>query len=371
MTSPRYLIVDYENKNFSISQTTFTNVPAHIVAIQPSNGTADTTSSTGSNGGSTITKTTGHSSHGFPVGAIAGIVVAVILIAFVSGFFTARSHKKKHHPRSKSMTDNAEELPADPRYPHGKAEADGAHFSEHIPDKKPQFVVDEHSVPASPGIEMQASIRYMAQPPELPGSPPFHPARSEAPSPEPFAGWTEMPSHERPAYELGATREGITSEMPSPELRSTGSTPIRNGSPSPDLPSAVSSPGFPWSHPGLGPRRPGQDRVSTISSTDHNSHLRKHSDDSESSITLPRNPSQRADSFETRLEGGATSSTALVGRRPSARSGQSSRLSGIPNPQLGGLSEEGLVEEPEGKQAPPPHPPPQPVEQYGAPKPLR
>ena len=370
MTSSRYLIVDYENKNFSISQTTFTNAPAHIVAIQPLNGTADTTSSTGSNGGSTIAKTTGHSSHGFPVGAIAGIVVAVILIAFVSGVFTAKSLKKKHHPRSKSMTDNAEELPAYPHYPHGKAEADGAHFSKDIPDKK-QPVVDEYSVPASPGIELQASNRYFAQTPELPGSPLFHLARSEAPSPEPSAGLTEMPSHERHAYELWATREGITSEMPSPELRSTGSTPIRNGSPSPDLPSALSSPGFPWSHPGLGSRRPGQDRISTVSSTDHNSHLRKHSDDSESSITLHRNPSQRADSFETRLEGAAMSSTALVGRRPSARSGQSSRLSGMPHSQLGGLSEEGLVEESKGKEAPPSHPPPQPVEHYGAPKSLQ
>ena len=370
MISPRYLIVDYENKNFSISQTAFTNAPAHIIAIQPSNGTVDTTSSTGKNGGSTVTKTTGHSSHAFPVGAIAGIVVAVILIAFISGFFTARSYRKKHHPRSKRMTDNAEELPADPRYPHGKAEADGAHFSNHILDKK-QVLVDENSVPASPGIEMQASNSYMAQTPELPGSPPIHPARSEAPSPEPSAGWTEMPSHERSAYELYGTREGITSEMPSPELRSTGSPPIRNGYPSPDLPSALSSPGFLWSHPGLGPRRPGQDRVSTVSSTDHNSHLRKHSDDSESSITLHRNPSQRADSFETRLEGAATSSTALVWRRPSARSGQSSCLSGISNPQLGGLSEEGLVEEPKGKEAALPPPPPQPVEPYGAPKPLQ
>ena len=304
------------------------------------------------------------------------------------------------------MPDGVEELAAYPRYPHGKAEVDGAQSSGNLPVKKgPQ--VDEYSVPASPspyhGSELQgASSSYMAYPTELPGSPPPH--RSEAPSPEPFYRSAEMPGTEPSVNELWATREGITPEMPSPELRSTGSSPIRGGSPSPDLPSALSSPGPIWGRPHMHSRRPASDRLST-SSTDRPLHDRKNSDetvssyaptnpshlhlrqdsnDSESLITLNRNPSQstdsnpvansvarglsqrqgfhrtssyEAESIGRRLEEPTSSSTPLVGRRPSNRRRESGHLSAAAGKQLGSMTEEGLVEEP--KEEPMMPPPPQ------------
>jgi len=411
LTLSRYLIVDYENYNFSMSQTRFDNAPAHIVASQPSNGTASPISA-GNSGGSTFTQTTNHSSHGFPVGAIAGIVVAVILIAFVSGFFTAK-HYKRTRKRKSSMTYNLEELPADPRYPHDKAEADGSRSLDNIPDKKLPYVTT-YSVSGSPGIEMSGSTSYMP-PMELPGSPPPRsplphspPSRSEAPSPDPFYCLAEMPSPEPSAHELWSTREGITPEMPSPELRSTIMTTT---TPSPDLPSALSSPGPVWSRPRMGSRRSAVDCLSTSSSSSrpmHNhqdsndsvsaytpvrpSHLRQNSNDGDSLITLDRRASQRSDSdpfaspvvqrppyhrvsshgetadtFETRL-GESSSSTPLVGRRSSARRRESGGLSGTGGAQLGSMSEEGFVEEPRGSEPEPGAPlgPPQPFEHYGA-----
>lgn len=394
-----------------MSQTRFDNAPAHIIASQPSNGTAAPISA-GNSGGSTFTQTTNNSSHGFPVGAIAGIVVAVILIAFVSGFFTAK-HYRRTHKRKNSMIHNLEELPADPRYPHDKAEADGSSSLDDIPDKKLPYVTT-YSVPGSPGFELGGSTSYMP-PMELPGSPPpgsplphSPPSRSEAPSPDPHFGLAEMPSLEPSAHELWATSEGMTSEMPSPELRSTT---LSTSTLPPDPHSALSSPSPISRRPSIGVRQSATDRFSTSSSNSrpmhgrqdsndsvsaytpvHPSHLRQDSNDGDSLITLDRTVSQRSDSnpfispvvqrppyhrmssygetvdtFQTRLEG-SSSSTPLVGRRPSARRRESGSLSVAGGAQLGSMSEEGLAEEPRGSEPEPGAPlgPPQPLEPYGA-----
>lgn len=412
LTLSRYLIVDYENNNFSMSQTRFDSAPAHIVASQPSNGTARPISA-GNSGGSTFTQTTNNSSHGFPVGAIAGIVVAVILIAFVSGFFTAK-HYRRTHKRKNSMINNAEELPAaDPRYPHDTAEADGSSSLDDIPDKKLPYVTS-YSVPGSPGFELGGSTSYMPRmelpgsPP--PGSPPLHspPSRSGAPSPDNYFGLAEMPSREPSAPELWSTREGMTSEMPSPQLRSTI---LSSNTPPADHHSALSSPSPISTRPSISVRQSAIDRFSTSSSHSqpmhepqdsndsvsaytpvHPSHLRQDSNDGDSLTTPDRRASQRSDSdplvspvvhrqsyhrmsshgetvdtFQTRLEG-STSSTPLVGRRPSARRGESGSLSVAGGAQLGSMSEEGFVEEPTGSE---PEPgaslgPPQPLGPYGA-----
>ena len=202
-----------------------------------------------------------------------------------------------------------------------------------------------------------------------------------------------MGSPEPSAHELWSTREGITPEMDSPELRSTIMTTT---TPSPEVPSALSSPGLVWPRPGMGSRRSGADRLSTSSSTSrpmhdqqdsndsvsaytpvHPSHLRHDSNDGDSLITLDRRASQRsgsdpsispvmqrptfrqmnshgetADTVKTRLEG---PSMPLVGRRSSARRRESSSLSIAGVAQLGSTTEEGYVEGP-----------PQPLEPYGA-----
>ena len=79
------------------------------------------------------------------------------------------------------------ELPADPCHPQGKAEADGAHISVDLPNKK-DTVVLLYSVHASPDFEETM---------ELPGSlPPY----SDIPSPESSWRRAEMPSPETVAH---------------------------------------------------------------------------------------------------------------------------------------------------------------------------
>lgn len=401
LTLPRYLIVDYENNNFSISQTRFDNAPAHIIASQPGNGTVGPIS-TGNSGGSTFTQTTNNSSHGFPIGAIAGIVVAVILIAFVSGFFTAK-HYRRTRRRQNSTIHNSEELHADPRYPHDKAEADGSSSLHGKQDQKfPSDTVC--SVAESPACELDASSSYMP-PMEMAHSPP---PRSEVPSPDPYYFLAEM-SSEPSAHELWSTRECMTSEMPSPPLPSTTSpatTPPPAYHSGPSSPSPVSQrPGMSRSSAfdrfstssSISPRMPdrqGSDQSVSTCTPINPSHLRQYSNDGDSFNTLDYRVSQRSDSdpfispvaqrpsyhrmnshgetavtFETRLRE-PSSSTPLVGlgRRPSARRRESSILSVAVGAQLDSTSEEGFLEEPRGSQPEPGVPlgPPQPLEPYGA-----
>ena len=88
-----YVIVDYDQGNFSVSQTIFPNSsnPSHVVAIRPP-GAASTDVSSSSSSSS--------SSHGLAAGAIAGIVVGVVLLlalgaALASWFLRRRAQKKK------------------------------------------------------------------------------------------------------------------------------------------------------------------------------------------------------------------------------------------------------------------------------------
>ena len=82
----RYLIVDYERSNFSISQSLFeSNAPQQIIAISSANTTAPG-----------ITKTQQSSS--FPIGAIIGIVVAIVVLALagiVAFFFIRRRRRRR------------------------------------------------------------------------------------------------------------------------------------------------------------------------------------------------------------------------------------------------------------------------------------
>ena len=77
-----FVIVNFENSTFSLSQAVHdSNTPSHIVAITPSDGsgTSPTPSSTAS-----LTPVPNSGSGGIGTGAIAGIVIAFILIAIIS-----------------------------------------------------------------------------------------------------------------------------------------------------------------------------------------------------------------------------------------------------------------------------------------------
>ena len=76
--------MDYEHSNFSISQSLFLdNVPSKVIAIPSANNTAPGIQET-------------HQSS-FPVGAIVGIVVAVVLFAFagIAAFFFTRRRRRR------------------------------------------------------------------------------------------------------------------------------------------------------------------------------------------------------------------------------------------------------------------------------------
>lgn len=366
--------------------------------MQANNGTGNVTTSSGGGGGGTITKTTNHSSKSFPVGAIAGIVVAVILIAFVSGFFTARWYRRSRSGKSKQRMDGCEELDVIVPYPHGKVEVEednGRHSSDGGPTEKKGAMVSTYQVAAdSPGIEIGSSDSYVAHHHgvanhganrvELPGSPPPPPSRSEAPSPEPQWSRAEMSTPE-PPLELwvpGAAR--VLTEMPSPDQRPTL---INTSTPSSELPSALQSPTIPrpTRRPAQHPphvRQGSSDSISAYTPTNP-SHLRndsndtgvrpasirKYSDDSgvtQDTMVTPRlsrhntendplvspiqRPEQRRsnseDTIETRMENNGISGSTYPSRNRSGRRQNSGPPSALTSPQLGSMSEEAMTEEP-------------------------
>lgn len=91
----RYLIVDYERSNFSISPAVFSDTaPTNLVAIPSINQTLP----------SNIIKTEQPTSKSISTGAIAGIVVAVVLLlslAAIGAFFLVRRRRKRKAAASK------------------------------------------------------------------------------------------------------------------------------------------------------------------------------------------------------------------------------------------------------------------------------
>jgi len=107
-----YLIVDYENNNFSISPAVFTqNAPTQIKAIASHNNTA-----------SNIVKVTQPgASHSIPIGAIVGIVVALVLLSLsglVAFFFLRRRQRRRR-------LEEYERRKREEHDPTAKAEMDG------------------------------------------------------------------------------------------------------------------------------------------------------------------------------------------------------------------------------------------------------
>jgi hypothetical protein len=150
-----YLTVDYERRNFSISQATFVDGAAStVISILPPSLTsksADNPTSTGtSTGTSTVTAAPGTSS-GLAPGAIAGIVIgAVALLALCAGAFLWRRRRAAVKSPYAATTETASQRPEDAsdiglRYlhypdpvPHGmmKAELDSTSAQEdNAPDK--------------------------------------------------------------------------------------------------------------------------------------------------------------------------------------------------------------------------------------------
>ena len=234
LNHPSFLIVDYENSNFSISQATFDQTtPSHIVAISSTSTTGSDPSNPTSS--TTITKTPQNTSSGVGTGAIAGIAIAIVLIASLIGAFFLRKMLRRRRERKLS------ESHGDPEDTPGMLDMQKSYSSEdpEVEYKKPAIVtVMTTEVPMTPPDPPEMDTNTMgyfgpkrapSQRIELPGSPVN---RSELSSPAPRSG-ASSPDPNQLRSEL-STPEPMYSnpELPTPD-------------PSHELPSpALSSPGF-------------------------------------------------------------------------------------------------------------------------------
>ncbi|KAK3177891.1 hypothetical protein OEA41_000023 [Lepraria neglecta] len=241
-TAVSFLIVDYKYSNFLISQATFDqSTPTYIVPIS----STDTTGTAPSNPtltGSLRAKSTGNSFYGNGTGAIAGIAIAVVLIAsLISVYFVRRMCRKKY--------DRKAGLPGDePKVAPGILDMQKYDFSED-PEvrfkKSTTIIVAPTENPITPRSEMEGiesfgpnAIRPYSRIIELPGSPT---TRSDFLSPELFSR-SEAPSlsAEKLRSEL-LTPESIysNSELPNPdpshELASPSISAASSGYPSPSF----------------------------------------------------------------------------------------------------------------------------------------
>lgn len=220
----RFLIVDYEHSNFSISQATFdTSVPSHIVAIShPSTTGTSIANPTSTSAG--VVKTTGNSSHGIGTGAIAGIAIAIVLIAALCGsFFIYRNLRRKRQPQ------NPAAAPVDEPKALSDVDSDHKHnFSDEPEVKKPTTAtvsVAEVPIPMTPPLSEADNNEFFgssAEKPrpqsrimELPADPVD---RSEMPSPDPEELRSELSTPEPKWNYPEAPSPDPSHELPSPSL---------------------------------------------------------------------------------------------------------------------------------------------------------
>lgn len=308
-------------------------MPSHIVAISHANTTGNTIANPTSTN-TAIVKTTDNGSHGIGTGAIAGIAIAIVLIASLCGsFFIFRSLRKKRLSQKLAMAP-VEEFKAI-----SDIESDHKHdFSDEPEVKKPTMTtvtVDE--VPMTPplseadgnefftpyGEKRRPQSRIMELPAEpvdrseMP-SPSPEELRSELSTPEPKWNYPELPSPD-PSQELPSPSLSLAeSGHPSPDIkrrRSPGLEHRRSAltSPEPRLPlqrpdsirveSSESEAG--WTRDGM-PVRP--------------FHRRHHSDDSDvpSVSTRPRNSRMDSSDSEAFIESNRIDESSAESESPSS-----------------------------------------------------
>ena len=179
LTQRRYLIADYERKNFSLSQCVYNEgAKEDIIPIHSLNYIAPANSSSGAGGTGSSSSS---SSSSISTGAIAAIAIAVVLILLV-GLYLAFAYRKRKWPFHQRKPDgtaeldseavgyeadgtqlrkygNAHEIGTDSKYNHNNVELPGAH------------VGTKNELPGAPilgrkGSELQGSDAAT----EMPGS---------------------------------------------------------------------------------------------------------------------------------------------------------------------------------------------------------
>ncbi|KAL6717385.1 hypothetical protein ACLMJK_005300 [Lecanora helva] len=241
-----FLIVDYEQSNFSISQAVFDpNAPSHIVPLA-SNSTTGGPGSNPTSGNGTVYKTAQSSgSHGIGVGAIAGIAVAILVIASLcAGFFIFKCLRRRNRDKLNKNIDDEAGATAIKIVPESEQDLK-EDFSKGLEVKKPiapTVSVKEDPGPMTPPSEVDGSYFFTRnekeQPPsktfELPGSPDSPPNRSELSTPEP---WQRELDAEVIRSELSTPDPCYSqTELPSPDpSQELGFSASSSGQPSPPL----------------------------------------------------------------------------------------------------------------------------------------
>ncbi|KAL8829378.1 MAG: hypothetical protein Q9170_006195 [Blastenia crenularia] len=225
-----FIIVDFDHGNFSISKAQYSDgTPSHIVATSstPGTETANTNSNSTTSDNPVLVKSTSHTSKGISTGAIAGIVIALVLLVLVAvGFFFWR-HKSRKSRSDKKSRDTAE-LDGNVK-PEGIYEAYGKsplpEGSVHETKKGTSFGVNEavQTPPPDPvaaeleGVTPGGTSRAQMSPDE--------PVTAELPSPDPFrpelAGGflrSELSTPDLPASELSTSDPSLVPELTSRDM---------------------------------------------------------------------------------------------------------------------------------------------------------
>ncbi|KAL8917092.1 MAG: hypothetical protein Q9172_005977 [Xanthocarpia lactea] len=236
-----FIIVDYDNNRFSISQAQYAQgQPSRIVvtsAEDSENGTAtDTTPES-----PVLTKTSSQKSGGIGTGAIAGIVAAIIILALLAGAYCLWRFKFKNSSKSKDNTKGKHEL-EDNNEPKGVYEAfnkrrlseESSHDSKNaakfnVKEGLPTSIVELDGADPCGGPSNRSMSMEHIDRAELPSPDPFRPElespgleyiRSELSTPEPPA--SELSTSDRnlvPELASGGTGHGLASQGPPSSVR--------------------------------------------------------------------------------------------------------------------------------------------------------
>ena len=242
-----FLIVDYEHSNFSISQAIFDpNAQSHIVSLASNASISSSGPNSTSTNGPIVKTTSSSGSHGIGTGAIAGIAIAIVVMAsLIGGFFVFKCIRRRsdaklkdsiiiEHPEAKVSPEGDEDSKQD--------------FSGDLEVKKPvaaTVTVTDAVGPMTPPSEVEGSYfsagndkgQAQSHTFELSGSPP---SRSELGTPEPWPREMPSPDPEAMRSELSTPDPSYNHpELPSPdpshELPSPGLSSVSSGQPSPPL----------------------------------------------------------------------------------------------------------------------------------------
>ncbi|KAI4201729.1 MAG: hypothetical protein LQ350_003083 [Teloschistes chrysophthalmus] len=204
-----FLLVDYDNQQFSLSQAQYTEgAPRHVIATNAKSGVKPSNNSTTSDNPA-IVKTSSNSSHGIGTGAIAGIAVGIVVIALLAVgcfFLRGRSRRSKKNKNIKGKV----ELDGEPE-PKGVYEAYGKRRSlvESTHETKKGASIGVGEVSKTPPAELHGDFGGSPNA----GTSHEYAGVAELPSPDPFRPELESPG-------LGIIR----SELSTPEPRSELST---------------------------------------------------------------------------------------------------------------------------------------------------